>query len=71
MSRRNPHDRRVKMLRLWLRGLRKMSRRIEREARINRTRTTRIYTCGAWRDWRMSDWSWIRHVIGVRKGTIL
>ena len=29
MSRRNPRDRRVKMLKLWLRGLRKMSRRIE------------------------------------------
>jgi hypothetical protein len=32
MSRRNPRDRRVKMLRLWLRGLRKMSRR-EADAR--------------------------------------
>ena len=27
MSRRNPRDRRVKMLRLWLRGLRKDARR--------------------------------------------
>lgn len=29
MSRKHPRDRRVKMLKLWLRGLRKMSRQIE------------------------------------------
>ena len=40
MSRRNPRDRRVKMLKLWLRALRKMSRQIEdakkREERIKK-----------------------------------
>ena len=56
MSRRNPRDRRVKMLRLWLRGLRKMSRRIE-DARKKELRT------GELRMWRL--------VMGIRKGTIL
>ena len=49
MSRRNPRDRRVKMLRLWLRGLRKMSRRIE-DAKKKERRDTMRRRFFAWMD---------------------
>lgn len=47
--------------------------RLEADARrINSRRTTRIYMGGdKWQDKKISDWGWFRHVIGVRKGTIL
>ena len=75
MSRRNPRDRRVKMLRLWLRGLRKMSRR-EEDAK---KREERIKKRGGDIDWLererinrdMSKWQFERYAAGVRKGTIL
>ena len=49
MSRKNPRDRRVKMLRLWLRGLRKMSRRIE-DAKKKERRDTMRRRFFAWLD---------------------
>ena len=65
MSRRNPRDRRVKQLRLWLRGLRKMSRRIEdAEKALNRRRT---FLCLMGK----SAWQLSRYLAGVRKWTIL
>ena len=49
MSRRNPRDRRVKMLRLWLRGLRKMSRQEEdAKKRMEREKMRRRFF--AWLD---------------------
>ena len=75
MSRRNPRDRRVKMLRLWLRGLRKDARR---EADAKR-RMEREKLRGGAIDWLererinrdMSQWQFERYAAGVRKGTIL
>jgi len=70
MSRRNPRDRRVKMLRLWLRGMRKMSRRIEDAKKVANRTTVPIFVD---KDRRVmfSEFSWLRHIVGVRKGTIL
>lgn len=75
MSRRNPRDRRVKMLRLWLRGLRKDARR---EADAKR-RMEREKLRGGAIDWLererinrdMSQWQFERYAAGVRKGTIV
>ena len=73
MSRRNPRDRRVKMLRLWLRGLRKMSRRIEDAKK--REGLDAIWfmniPCGERVARRMSVRQFRRYLSGVRKGTIL
>ena len=49
MSRRNPRDRRVKMLRLWLRGLRKMSRQEEdAKKRMERFQMNLLGTMISW-----------------------
>ena len=73
MSRRNPRDRRVKMLRLWLRGLRKMSRRIEDEKKREKLDAIWFVTipCGERAARRMSVRQFSRYLVGARKGTIL
>ena len=70
MSRRNPRDRRVKMLKLWLRGLRKMSRREEDAKRRNACMVT-VFDGKKWAKFRYSEWKFDRYIAGVRKGTIL
>ena len=71
MSRRNPRDRRVKMLRLWLRGLRKMSRSEENAKRIKNTCMIMVYDGETWAKFRYSEWKFARYLSGVRRGTIL
>ena len=75
MSRRNPRDRRVKMLKLWLRGLRKMSRQIEDAKKREKRIGPRILAID-WLDRErvnlgMSPWQFERYAAGVRNGTIL
>ena len=73
MSRRNPRDRRVKMLRLWLRGLRKNARREADAKRREERRYENIFAsslrCHYTRN--MGVRQFCRYLSGVRKGTIL
>jgi hypothetical protein len=73
MSRRNPRDRRVKMLRLWLRALRKDARREADAKRREERRYENIFAsslrCHYTRN--MGVRQFCRYLSGVRKGTIL
>jgi hypothetical protein len=73
MSRKHPRDRRVKMLRLWLRGLRKDARREadakKREERRNGNIFTSARRCHYTRN--MGVRQFCRYLSGVRRGTIL
>ncbi len=65
MSRKHPRDRRAKMLKLWLRGLRKTSRQEEDAKKALNRRRTFLCLMGK------SAWQLSRYLAGVRKGTIL
>ena len=73
MSRKHPRDRRVKMLKLWLRGLRKMSRQEEDAKKVEARRAENEFTPARRYHYtrNMSVRQFRRYLSGVRKGTIL